>query len=90
MKWAADNSHSRRVLFSPRVSFFFFWGCRYIQEMVKGDPESVKQGSGAMMTLNMLNVFVQAAPRMQARTLYNARSFFVPNERACMLGVLCQ
>lgn len=56
--------------------------------MVKGDPESVKQGSGAMMTLNMLNVFVQAAPRMQARTLYNARSFFVPNERACVLGVL--
>ncbi|KAF8664596.1 hypothetical protein AX14_006717, partial [Amanita brunnescens Koide BX004] len=55
---------------------------RYIQEMVQGDPESVKQGSGAMMTLNMLNVFVQAAPRMQPRTLYNARSFYVPNDRA--------
>ena len=35
-----------------------------------------------MMTLTMLNVFVQAAPRMQPRTLYNARSFYVPNERA--------
>ena len=57
--------------------------------MVKGDPESVKQGSGAMMTLNMLNVFVQAAPRMQPRTLYNARSFFVPNERACLLAPYC-
>ncbi|KAK2459477.1 hypothetical protein APHAL10511_008511 [Amanita phalloides] len=55
---------------------------RYIQDLVTGDPSSIKPGSSAMMTLNMLNVFVQAAPRMQPRTLYNARSFYVPNQRA--------
>ena len=55
--------------------------------MVKGDPESVKQGSGAMMTLNMLNVFVQATPRMQPRMLHNVRSFlYQMNVRVCVLA----
>ncbi|KAF8626746.1 hypothetical protein AX15_004709 [Amanita polypyramis BW_CC] len=52
----------------------------HIQKLIRGDPESIKSGSEAMVTLNMLNVFVQAAPKMQSGTLFNARSFYVkPN-----------
>jgi eukaryotic translation initiation factor 2C len=50
---------------------------RFIAGLLQGVDSSVQQGSEAMMTLNMLNIFVQAQPRMQEGTLYNARSFYV-------------
>ncbi|KAM6492052.1 Piwi domain containing protein [Amanita muscaria] len=52
------------------------WTC--VKKLIQGDKNSEKD---AALTLNMLNIFVQAQPRMQAGTLYNARSFYVKDSR---------
>ncbi|PFH47976.1 hypothetical protein AMATHDRAFT_66435 [Amanita thiersii Skay4041] len=53
-----------------------------VMKLLRGDRDSVSQGSDAMMTLTMLNIFVQAAPRMQANSLYNTKSFFLSGVRS--------
>ncbi|KIL54508.1 hypothetical protein M378DRAFT_18823 [Amanita muscaria Koide BX008] len=51
---------------------------------IKGLLESNENDAGneAALTLNMLNVFVQAQPRMQQGALYNARSFYIRGHNA--------
>ncbi|KAF8624328.1 hypothetical protein AX17_007156 [Amanita inopinata Kibby_2008] len=53
-----------------------------ISRLLKGWTDTVQKGSDAMMTLNMLNVFVQASPKMLPNSLYNTKSFFLSGVKA--------
>lgn len=52
----------------------------------RGNLESLRPEGDVSTSLNMLNIFVQAAPRMAPPRIHNSKSFFVPHSNDRLSG----
>ncbi|KAF9458642.1 Piwi domain-containing protein [Collybia nuda] len=75
--WESGSSHRPKNV-SIKVVFVRKINVDNLKKILMGEKGSMNPEGEAAITLNMLNVFVQATPRMQDPRIYNTKSFFTP------------
>jgi len=74
--WQSGPSNKKNV--SVKVVFVRAINFTSLQNLLAGDGAALNPEGDAIISMNMLNIFVQATPKMQAPRIHNVKSFFTP------------
>lgn len=72
-----QNGPSRKNV-SVKVVFVREINYGSLQRLLAGDGTALNPEGDAVISMNMLNIFVQATPKMQEPRIHNVKSFFTP------------
>ncbi|KAF8078121.1 Piwi domain-containing protein [Lyophyllum atratum] len=78
--WEAGQSNRLKNV-AIRVVFVKQIDISTLERLMKGDPDSLNPESDAATAISMLNLFIQSTPRMTDPRIYNAKSFFTPQNK---------